>query len=57
MQLCIVSFGLTSADPLPEQHSEGSAALEVSMCVCMYTVWEHKLPKLAVLPAELMIAT
>jgi len=45
------------ADASPEQHSEGSAALKVSVCVCVHTVWEQKLPKLAVLPAKLMVAT
>ncbi len=45
------------ADPSAERHSERSVTLEVSMCICVHTLWEQKLPKLASLPAKLMTAT
>ncbi len=45
------------ADPSAERDSERSVTLEVSMCICVHTLWEQKLPKLASLPAKLMIAT
>ena len=45
------------ADPSAERDAERSVTLEVSLCICVHTLWEQKLPKLASLPAKLMIAT